>query len=69
MKFAILAPGKIANSMAKAISGIEKIERYAVASRDQERADIFAKKWGFEKAYGGSPGGVCLCGIAPFTSL
>ncbi|MCI8495761.1 MAG: Gfo/Idh/MocA family oxidoreductase [Lachnospiraceae bacterium] len=52
MKFAILAPGKIANSMAKAISGIEKIERYAVASRDQERADIFAKKWGFEKAYG-----------------
>ena len=52
MKFAILAPGKIANSMAKAISGIEKIERYAVASRDQERADIFAKKWGLEKAYG-----------------
>ena len=52
MKFAILAPGKIANSMAKAVSGIEKIERYAVASRDQERADIFAKKWGFEKAYG-----------------
>ncbi len=52
MKFAILAPGKIANSMAKAVSGIEKIECYAVASRDQERADIFAEKWGFEKAYG-----------------
>lgn len=52
MKFAILAPGNIANSMAKAVSGIDGIEKYAVASRSLERAEDFAKKWGFEKAYG-----------------
>lgn len=52
MKFAILAPGGIAHSMAKAVSEIEKIERYAVASRDLKRAQKFAEQWGFEKAYG-----------------
>ncbi len=52
MKFAILAPGHIAHSMAKAVSEIEKIERYAVASRDYGRAADFAGQWGFEKAYG-----------------
>ena len=52
MKFAILAPGGIAESMAKAVSGIEGIERYAVASRSIERAVKFAEKWNFEKAYG-----------------
>lgn len=52
MKFAILAPGHIAQSMAKAVTGIEKIERYAVASRDLKRAENFAAQWGFEKAYG-----------------
>ena len=52
MKFGILAAGNIAHSMAEAVSGIEKIEKYAVASRDLSRAEAFAKKWGFEKAYG-----------------
>ncbi len=52
MKFAILAPGGIAHSMAKAVSQIDKIERYAVASRDLKRAEKFAQQWGFEKAYG-----------------
>lgn len=52
MKFAILAPGHIAHSMARAVSEIEKIERYAVASRDYGRAADFAGQWGFEKAYG-----------------
>lgn len=52
MKFAILAPGNIARSMAEAVAGIEKIERHAVASRDYGRADNFARQWGFEKAYG-----------------
>lgn len=52
MKFAVLAPGNIAHSMAKAVSGIENVERYAVASRDYGRAESFAKQWGFEKAYG-----------------
>lgn len=52
MKFAILAPGHIAHSMARAVSEIEKIECYAVASRDYGRAADFAGQWGFEKAYG-----------------
>lgn len=52
MKFAILAPGNIAHCMAKAVSGIDKIEKYAVASRDYGRAAEFASQWGFEKAYG-----------------
>lgn len=52
MKFAILAPGGIAHSMAKAVTQLKEIECYAVASRDHRRAEAFAKKWGFEKAYG-----------------
>ena len=52
MKFAILAPGYIAQKMARAVSGIDKIERCAVASRDMARAKAFAEEWGFEKAYG-----------------
>lgn len=52
MKFGILAPGNIARSMAKAVSELEGMECYAVASRDYERAKNFAKQWGFAKAYG-----------------
>ncbi len=54
MKFAILAPGSIANSMAQAVTGIKEknIELYAVASRNYDRAREFANRWGFEKAYG-----------------
>ena len=52
IKFAILAPGGIANSMAEAVSQLEEIECYAVASRNYDRAKSFADKWGFEKAYG-----------------
>ncbi len=52
MRFGILAAGNIAHSMAEAVSGIEKIEKYAVASRDISRAEEFAEKWDFEKAYG-----------------
>ena len=52
MKFSILAPGSIAHKMAEAVSKLEGIERYAVASRNLERAQQFADKWGFSKAYG-----------------
>ena len=52
MKFGILAAGNIANSMAKAVSGIidagmADIEKYAVASRELSRAEDFAKSGGF----------------------
>lgn len=52
MKFAILAAGGIAEKMAEAVSGIAGMERYAVASRSLEKAQAFAGKWGFQKAYG-----------------
>lgn len=52
MKFSILAPGGIANCMTEAVSGLKEVERYAVASRSLERAQVFADKWGFSKAYG-----------------
>ena len=62
VNWAILAPGRIANSMAVAMNGIKdgkletidgnKIRLYAVASRNLERAKDFAAKWNFEKAYG-----------------
>lgn len=52
MKFSILAPGGIANALAKAVQGTDGVEAYAVASRNYERAAAFAEKWGFAKAYG-----------------
>ena len=52
MKFAIFGPGKIAQCMAAAVTPLEEVERYAIASRDLERAQAFASEWGFEKAYG-----------------
>lgn len=55
VNWAILAPGRIANSMAAAMNGEAgdgKIRLYAVASRNLERAQDFAKKWNFQKAYG-----------------
>jgi len=52
MKFAILGPGGIANKMAYTVQQLEGMELYAVASRDYDRAKVFAEKWGFEKAYG-----------------
>lgn len=56
VNWAILAPGIIANSMAKAMMETSKkddrIRLYAVASRNLDRAVEFAEKWGFSKAYG-----------------
>ena len=55
VNWAILAPGRIANKMAEAMNGEAKdgkVKLYAVASRKLERAQDFAKKWNFEKAYG-----------------
>lgn len=53
MKVAILGAGNIARSMAEAINGLDdSVEAYAVAARDLERAEAFAQKWGFQKAYG-----------------
>ena len=69
VNWAILAPGRIANSMAAAMNGVKNdalkngaisvektagssINLYAVASRNLEKAQEFADKWNFQKAYG-----------------
>lgn len=53
MKVAILGAGNIAGAMAEALNGItDDVCLYAVASRSLEKAQAFAIKWGFEKAYG-----------------
>ncbi len=52
MNFAIMATGNIAHHMAKAVTGIPGVRKYAAASRDSGRAQAFAAQWGFEKAYG-----------------
>lgn len=50
---AILGAGHIANAMAEAMNGLrDKLNVYAVASRDIKKAEEFAAKWNFEKAYG-----------------
>lgn len=56
MKFGILGSGYIAAKMAEAVKGLENqgypVEAYAVGSRDIAKAEDFAKKFGFVKAYG-----------------
>ena len=48
----ILAPGRIAHRFAQALPAVEDAELVAVASRDQERADTFAKEYRAARAYG-----------------
>ena len=54
MKFAILGCGHIATKMAAAVKAIEDrgVEAYAVASRSLDKAEKFAKEYGFGRAYG-----------------
>ena len=62
MKYGIMAVGGIADSMARTVTEMINrakaagedlpLEKCAVASRSLEKAQAFAEKWGFEKAYG-----------------
>lgn len=52
MNFAILAPGRIAITMAQTVTKMSNINCYAVASRDISKAQKFADEWGFSKAFG-----------------
>ena len=52
MKIGILGAGGIAVQMAKTVAGMKDVENYAVAARRFERAQAFAEKYGFSKAYG-----------------
>lgn len=53
VNMAIMGAGNIAGQMATAINGLkEQVCAYAVASRSLEKAEIFAREWHFQKAYG-----------------
>ena len=48
----ILGAGHIAGTMAKTLGAMEGACAWAVASRDKERAEAFARTYGVERAYG-----------------
>lgn len=52
MKIGILGAGNIADVVAPTIAAVKEAECYAVAARSLERAEAFAVKHGFAKAYG-----------------
>lgn len=52
MNVAILGCGRIAEIFGDMMAHIDEVNCYAIAARDLERAEVFAKKYGFEKAYG-----------------
>lgn len=52
MKMGILGAGGIAGTMAGTIREMPQVTSWAVASRSLEKAEKFAEKYGFEKAYG-----------------
>jgi len=52
IRWGIIGTGKIAHTFAEALAGTEDAELLAVASRTQEKAQAFADKFGFAKAYG-----------------
>lgn len=52
MKLGMIGVGRIGDLTAPTLSAISEIECYAVASRSMEKAEAFAEKYGFQKAYG-----------------
>lgn len=54
MNVGIIGAGWIAEKMALTIKGLKDptIKAYAIAARDKDRAEAFARQWGFEWAYG-----------------
>ena len=52
MNVGILGAGNIAGTMARTLNGMKDATAYAVAARDLERAQSFAKEYQLEKAYG-----------------
>ncbi|MBS5134037.1 MAG: Gfo/Idh/MocA family oxidoreductase [Oscillospiraceae bacterium] len=52
MRVGILGAGKIAGIMARTLREMENVQAWAVASRERERAEEFARTYGIERAYG-----------------
>ncbi|WP_375241077.1 Gfo/Idh/MocA family protein, partial [Polaribacter sp.] len=51
IKWGIIGPGKIANKFATDLAKVEDAALVAVASRSQEKANEFSKKFNVKKAY------------------
>ena len=52
IRWGIIGPGKIANKFAEALKNVNEAELYAVASRKEESAKLFAQKHNAECYYG-----------------
>ena len=52
MNIGIIGAGWIADKMAETLTGLDSSMKYAIAARDLCRAQEFARRWGFSKAYG-----------------
>lgn len=73
VRWGIIAPGRIADTFAKALCNSEGSTLYAVASRDIRKAEEFAKKYSAQKFYGDydslfKDGGVDIVYIASTTA-
>lgn len=56
MKIGILGAGNIAGKLAETMNKMSEVECYGVASRDLEKAKVFAKEHGFTHAFGSYEG-------------
>ncbi len=52
LRIGLMGAGNISGVMAKTVKGMKDVSLYAIASRNQEKAEAFAKKYGVKKAYG-----------------
>ena len=52
MNVGIIGAGRIVNIVVQALMALPQTNCYAIASRDLSRAQEYAEKYGFEKAYG-----------------
>lgn len=52
LRIGIMGTGSIAATMARTVNEMPEAEIYAAASRTKEKAEVFAGKFGIEKAYG-----------------
>ena len=52
LRVGVLSTGKIVTVVCETLKQMEDVELYAVASRTLEKAEAFAEKFGFQKAYG-----------------
>lgn len=52
LRVGIIGAGWIAEKAAITLNGLKECQSYAIASRSIDKAQAFAEKWEFEKAYG-----------------